>query len=121
MFGDQEMIFGYKGLRVNLYYTAGSLKQYVKMNHTEIVSNRCSEKMINFIKALTPPCPVSDSLTQVKPTIPDSIMNGYYMIKPSLTLKIITARDPRFTKIINQYIVHPRPAYAITSYKCIII
>ena len=38
VFGDQEVIFGYKGLRINMYYTVGSLKQYVKVQHSETVT-----------------------------------------------------------------------------------
>ena len=37
VFGDQEVIFGYKGLKINIYYTVGSLKQYVKVQHSETV------------------------------------------------------------------------------------
>ena len=37
VFGDEEVIFGYKGLKINIYYSVGSLKQYVKVQHSETV------------------------------------------------------------------------------------
>ena len=53
VFGDQEVIFGYKGLRINMYYTVGSLKQYVKVQHSETVTMK-----VNLFdkNQLTPVC-----------------------------------------------------------------
>ena len=38
VFGEKEVIFGYKGLKVDVYFASGTLTQYVKIDYTEKVS-----------------------------------------------------------------------------------
>jgi len=57
VFGDNEVIFGYKGLKVNVYYTAGALKQYFKINYTEKVQVGGSveaDNILALLKGVTP-------------------------------------------------------------------
>ncbi|XP_063694896.1 histone acetyltransferase type B catalytic subunit-like [Bolinopsis microptera] len=57
VFGDQEVIFGYKGLKINIYYTVGSLKQYVKVQHSETVPVNSTvepDNVLHLISEQTP-------------------------------------------------------------------
>lgn len=42
-FGELETIFGYRGLRVNLYYSAGSLETYLNVTYSSAVDPKASD------------------------------------------------------------------------------
>jgi len=43
VFGDTEMIFGYKGLKIKLYYSASKLRLYFDINYTDKVNLKETE------------------------------------------------------------------------------
>ncbi|XP_005104677.1 histone acetyltransferase type B catalytic subunit [Aplysia californica] len=40
VFGDSEMIFGYRGLKVSIYYTGSKLIPYLRISHSEVCNTK---------------------------------------------------------------------------------
>ena len=71
LFGDEEKIFGYKNLKIQLYYAAGSLTNYVRISYDSKLGSTEATKTL----ALT--CPPQDIqkllLTYLAPGYTDNI------------------------------------------------
>ncbi|XP_075240484.1 histone acetyltransferase type B catalytic subunit-like isoform X2 [Convolutriloba macropyga] len=89
LFGEDEIVFGYRDLSVDLYYTAGSLKCWIKVNYSEKIAENAAEAKAD--------CDPIDSLKE-------NFVDGFVQSEADFVKEI--KKDEKFEppgKMITQY------------------
>lgn len=101
IFGDTENIFGYKGLRVRLLYTAGAMHIYLGIEFDQKVSDETSDIKPDDVVA----------------TIADALPNGCYFVNLDEFYKTLekTVMFRPFGEKLAEFRRTPEPATTLTN------